>query len=195
MPGVWGYDETVRHLVAGCPVWFFTYYMERHNGTLKPLYWWLRFAYGLDKVMRPWHAPVTPDPVCENENICIWWDLPVFTDVKLEHNKPDMRVWLKAKGVVFVVEMCTPYDANVTMRKEEKDKRYKPLVVELQAEFKGRARVEAVSLVIGALGRIETLETELERLVNRKDVRFVAERMQRAAISGTLRITNRFKKL
>ena len=49
--------------------------------------------------------------------------------------------------------------------------------------------------MIGALGRVETLETELKRLVTPKDVRFVAERMQRAAICGTLRLVHKFKLL
>jgi hypothetical protein len=189
------HDETVRHLVAGCPVWFFTYFLERHNAGLKPLYWWLRFAYGVDAVMKAWHQPVTPDPIVENDKIKIWWDMPVLTDVKLEHNRPDMRVWLKDERKLFVVDMCTPYDANVKMRTEEKNTRYKALVAELRAEYRGRADVEGVSLVIGALGRVETLETELKRLVTPKDVRFVAERMQRATICGTLRLVRKFKLL
>lgn len=91
--------------------------------------------------------------------------------------------------------MCTPYDENVGDRTTEKSSKYRALEVELAAEFRGRAEVKGVTLVIGALGRIETLEAELGRLVDDKDVRFVAERMQRATICGTLRIASKFKLL
>ena len=153
--------QTVKHLVAGCSAWFFTYYKERHDAALRPLCWWLRHRYGLDESMRPWHAPVTPDPISENEEIRIWWDVPVYTDVKLEHNRPVMRVWLKKRNKLFVVEMSTPYDENVKARQEEKDEKYVPLAAELASECRG-AEVLRVTLVIGALGSVMGLELELD---------------------------------
>ena len=33
----------------------------------------------------------------------------MFTDV-LDHNRVDMRVWLKKEKRLFTVEICTPYD-------------------------------------------------------------------------------------
>lgn len=188
-------DETVRHLAAGCKPWSFTYYKSRHDGGLRPLCWWLRFNYGLDAEMKPWYAPETPDPVSENERICIWWDVPVFTDVKLEHNRVDMRVWLKKEKKLFTVEMSTPWDENMDRQLQEKVSRYRGLAAELAAEYRGRVEeVIQMSLIVGALGTIESLEEELAKMiVNKREVRVVGERMQRATVTGTLRTFNKFK--
>lgn len=118
----------------------------------------------------------------------------MFTDVMLEHNRVDMRVWLKKEGILFVVEMCTPYDENMEAQLLEKQERYKGLAAELAAEYQGRAEVVQVSLILGALGTVETLEEELGKIVvGKREVRLVAERMQRATISGTLKLFNKFK--
>ena len=69
---------------------------------------------------------------------------------KLEHNRPDMRVWLKKSNRLFVVEMCTPCDENVKARQEEKAKKYVPLAAELASECARGAEVSRVTLVIGA---------------------------------------------
>ena len=192
------HEETIPHLVTGCEVWFFTYYLQRHNAALKPLCWWLRKRYGLDDVMKAWHDRTTPDPISDNDNICIWWDLPVFFmgEESLEHNRPDMRVWLKREGILFVVEMATPWDGYVAAREGGKQTRYEPLCVELAKEYQGKVKVNQVSLVVGALGTVVSLEEELGKIVDvKKDVRVVAERMQRATVCATLRTINKFKAL
>ena len=188
-------NETVRHLAAGCKPWNFTYYKARHDGGLKPLCWYLRFNYGLDEKMKPWYAPETPEPVSENERIWMWWAVPVFTDVMLEHNRVDMRVWLKKEKKLFTVEMSTPWDENMGRQLQEKITRYKGLVAELAAEYRGRVEeVIQMSLIVGALGTIESLEEELAKMItDKRDVRVVGERMQRATVTGTLRMFNKFK--
>ena len=88
----------------------------------------------------------------------------------------------------------TPYDENVKARQEEKAKKYVPLAAELASECARGAEVSRVTLVIGALGTVMGLERELGKMMNVKsEVRFVAERMQRATICGTLRLINKFK--
>ena len=114
----------------------------------------------------------------------------MFTDVMLDHNRVDMRVWLKKEKRLFTVEMCTPYDENMAAQLAEKQERYKGLAAELAAEYRGRAEVIQVSLILGALGSVDTLEEELAKIIvdKKREVRVVAERMQRATISGTLKL-------
>ena len=188
-------DESVAHIVSGCSLWSFTYYLERHDSALRPLCWWVRQRYGIDDVMKAWHLPVDPDPVVENEEVKIWWNVPILSDSKLKHNQPDMRVWLKKKRKLFVVEMCCPWDARVFAWEKEKEAKYKAAVVELAVEYQ-REGVEVVMvvLVIGALGTIVSLEEELMKIIgDKKEVRFVAERMQRACVTKTLKAVNKFK--
>ena len=189
-------NEDISHIVAGCKGWNFSYYLERHDSALRPLCWWLRWKYGIDEVMKPWHMPVDPDPFVENDRIAIWWDMHYYAHgVKLEHNKPDMRVWLKEEKKMFVVEMSTPWDDNVVWWEAEKVRKYGPLLVEMAVEFKGRGvQVEQVTLVIGALGSMRNLMSELGKMIERRgQVKIVAERMQRATITKTLKAVNKFK--
>ena len=119
----------------------------------------------------------------------------MFTDVMLDHNRVDMRVWLKKEKRLFTVEMCTPYDENMAAQLAEKQERYKGLVAELAAEYRGRAEVIQVSLILGALlsGHTGRGTHEDYRGQREREVRVVAERMQRATISGTLKLFNKFK--
>jgi hypothetical protein len=190
-------NEDVSHIVAGCKGWNFSYYLERHDSALRPVCWWLRKKYGIDEVMKPWHMPVDPDPVVENERIKIWWDMPFCPHGgKLDHNRPDMIVWLKEEKKLFVVEMSTPGDDKVEWWEEEKKKKYGPLLVELAVEYGDRGvTVEQVTLVIGALGSVRSLMEELGKMIEKGQVRMVAERMQRATITKTLKAVNKFKAL
>ena len=189
-------NEDVSHIVAGCRGWNFSYYLARHDSALRPVCWWLRKRYGIDEVMKPWHMPVDPDPFVENERIAIWWDMPYFAHgVKLDHNRPDMRVWLKKEKKLFVVEMSTPGDDKVEWWEEEKERKYGPLLVELAVEYRNRGvKVEHVTLVIGALGSVRNLMEELGKMIEEEgQVKMVAERMQRATITKTLKAVNKFK--
>ena len=188
------HEENIPHIVAGCRLWNFTYYLERHNAALKPVCWWLRKKYGLDEEMKSWSASVSPDPVSQNENICIWWDVPVMSDANLEHNRVDMRVWLKHSNEHFLVEMCTPWDGNIHKQRKEKEYRYRPLAQDIAVKYGKHARVDIICLVIGALGTVGDLMVELERLVrDKRETRIVGERMQKATICKTLQLVNRFK--
>lgn len=105
-----------------------------------------------------------------------------------------MRVWIKQKKRIYVVEMCVPFDKNVGKREKGKEEKYQPLRAELEAEAEWGVKAVGVTLVVGAMGMVMGMEEELKKIVDVKsDVKFVVGRMQRAAMCGTVKAINKFK--
>lgn len=185
-------EENVPHILAGCSVLSLTQYLYRHNAGLRPLYWWLRKKYGIDDRMKAWHVNIDPEPMVDNDRVTLWWDLPVSTAKRVKCNRPDLRVLLKQQKKLFVIEFGAPWDGNVHKRREEKEQKYKPLIVEMAAATRG-TKITQVTLIIGALGSVQDLEVELAKVVDEEDVKFVARRMQRAVVCGSAGVLNTFK--
>ena len=83
------YEETVEHIISGCPALAKGEYLHRHNKSAGYIHW---------KLCRHFEIPVSdnwydhkPDPVTENANVTILWDMPVHTDREIRANRPDTQ--------------------------------------------------------------------------------------------------------
>ena len=82
--------ETVRYLSAGCTKLSKGPYKRRRDRMELMVYWELCQKYGIS-CANNWFEEV-PDTVQSSENgqFEIWWDRPIETTVKLEHNRPNV---------------------------------------------------------------------------------------------------------
>jgi hypothetical protein len=165
----------------------------------------LLHKYGVHRELRAWNDMRDPERVVENERIKMWWDVPVeavHTGRALGANRPDLRVLLKRERRLVVVEMSCPLDANVPTKVAEKLDKYGDLLAELRTQYAGEATtVEYVVLVVGALGRVDkgSLLEGLETLLGKRargegggEVERVAERMQKAVVTGSVHIAKSY---
>ena len=140
------YDETIDHIVSGCPELAKTEYIHRHDK-----HWKACHNYNIKTSEKCYdHEPET---VTENEDATILWDMPIHTDRKITANRPDIVIKdHKTKTCKFI-------DMAVT----EKLSKYKDLEIETSRMW--GMRTETIPVIIGALGAIKKgLETYLGRI-------------------------------
>ena len=84
------FDETIDHLVSGCPVLTPSEYVKRHDRVGQYLHWGICKHYGIE-AHQNWYEH-QPDPVTEGPNVTILWDFPVNTDRTIQANRPDIII-------------------------------------------------------------------------------------------------------
>ena len=72
------YDETIDHLVSGCPILTPTEYKNRHDRVGQYLHRRIYKHYKTQQAEK-WYGHKTPS-VVEGENTTILWDFPINTD-------------------------------------------------------------------------------------------------------------------
>ena len=84
------FEESIYHIVSGCPVLAKTEYSYRHNKTAEYIHWKIFRGYEIETT-ETWyeHQPTT---VTENSKVTILWDMPVHTDRKIKANRSDIVV-------------------------------------------------------------------------------------------------------
>ena len=84
------FQETIDHLVSGCPILALKEYLIRHNKVAKYIHWKLCQNYGI-QVQENWYEH-EPAPVMENNQATILWDFSIRTDKTIKANRPDIVV-------------------------------------------------------------------------------------------------------
>ena len=142
--------ETVSHLVSGCSELAQYEYRKRHDRMGLKVYWDLCKKYGI-KCSEKWYEEI-PDSVRVSK--CgyyeLWWDRPVETPAKLEHNRPDVIVIDRVLNHWNIIDFSVPNDKNVVSKEMEKVDHYNPLAYEIRKMNKVTTKI--VPLVVGALG-------------------------------------------
>jgi len=75
------FDESIDHIVSGCPALAKTDYIHRHDRVGTYIHWLLCRHYNIPTTEK-WYEH-KPNTVTENDNITILWDMPVHTDTDL----------------------------------------------------------------------------------------------------------------
>ena len=145
------FDETVDHIVSGCPEHAKTEYVHRHNKAAKYIHWKLCKYYKLENKEK-WYEH-EPQTVQENNEATLIWDLPVHTDRQINANRPDIIVKDKISKKCFLIDMAVPSDINVPKKELEKLSKYKDLETEIARMWE--MKVITVPVIVGALGLIK----------------------------------------
>jgi len=186
-------QESVPHILAGCPALAQNKYLFRHNMALKVLFYELLRDQDLLEEVPPWYSPVMPKPVYKSEQVEAWWDIPVYADhQEVRANRVDARVVNHESKKVMTIEMSCPWISNREKKSEEKTMKYGPLRWELKEQYKGY-EVHQYNIIMDVLGGwSKETEISVRSLVGRKTTQ-VLERMQKAVLSATLNIARTFK--
>jgi len=104
-----------------------------------------------------------PESCQEDEKVKVLWDMTIFTDRKLAHNRPDISIFDKVERKWTLIDIAVPYDMNVPNTENWKVEKYQDLAFEMKRTHK--CPIKVVPVVVGALGTVSSkLKPYLESL-------------------------------
>ena len=124
------YDETIDHLILGCPTLAPNEYLNRHNRVAQYLHWKICRHYGAQHAEN-WYEH-QPEAVTETDNVTILWDYSMQTDRNIKAHKPDITVKDKREKTCKLINVKIPADKNVSVAEFEKLSKYKDLEIEVE---------------------------------------------------------------
>ena len=180
--------ESIQHISGGCSTRAQTDYLQRHNSVAKVVHQVLAKQFGLVKEEIPYYK-CKPDPVLQNANAKLLWDLPITTDRSDEGNRPDIVLVDKNNRTAKIIDIAVPLDNNIISTIAEKKRKYHGLAVELKNMW-GLREVLIIPVVISSNGLVS------KELVSMRDKLYLNDQhlrvMQKAAILATANIIRRF---
>ncbi|XP_044182725.1 uncharacterized protein LOC122963360, partial [Acropora millepora] len=175
------YQETIDHIVAGCPELAKTEYLHRHDKAASYLHWNICKELNIN-VEEKWYEH-EPQTVTERDNITILWDMPIQTDREIKANRPDIVMKDKQEKSCLLIDMSIPTAKNTLVKITEKLSKYKDLEIEIERMWGMRATT--IPVVIGALGLIKK---GLEKYTKQIQGNIKISELQKIALLVTSRI-------
>nr|XP_027236928.1 uncharacterized protein LOC113828199 [Penaeus vannamei] len=121
--------------------------------------------------------------VTENGDVRISWDMTVYTDKKLIHNRPDIIV-LRDTQEWTRTDIGKPADQNIINTEEEKVDRYQDLASTIK-RINSASKVSVIPMVIVAL---RTISKNAKICLGKLDIPDIIGSTQLSAILGTAHI-------
>ena len=115
------------HPVSGCSK--LAQYKRRHDNVATRVQWELCKKHGLESSDR-WYEH-TPADVMENDEVELYWDLNIHTDMTVAHNRPDILVE-KAIRKWTIIDIDVPADFNVVRKEDWKVDKYQDVASEVK---------------------------------------------------------------
>ena len=143
-------NETISHIVSGCPKLAQKEYKKRHDNVARAVHWDLSEKYGFKQRER-WYDHV-PGSVLENEDYKMLWDFSVQTDHEIESRRPDLLIIDKSEKNCQNIDVAIPEDGRVRAKEDEKVEKYQDLAREVRKMWGVTKKV--IPIVVGALGTI-----------------------------------------
>ena len=177
------YDETIEHIISGCPVLAKKEYLERHDKALIYMHWKIYKHYDIAVPSR-WYEH-KPSTVMEGKDVIILWDTPIHTD-KDTANRPDIVIKDKKENKCIFIDMSVPSERNVANKETEKLSKYKDLEIEVNKMW--NMKTTTVPVIVGALGLIRK---RMNDHVSKIPGRICIEEIQKIVLIGTSHILRR----
>ena len=154
------FDETIDHLVTGCPELAKTEYIHCHYKLASHVHRKICKEFGTE-VKERWygHEHIT---VTRKDSITILWDMSIHTDRTITANRPDIVLKNKKEKTCLLTDMTKPLDINTSVNTMEKLNKYKDL--EIKVERMWGLKTTTVPVVMGALG---TIKKDMENYTNK----------------------------
>ena len=150
------FDETIDHLVSGCPELAKTKYIHHHNKAAAHMHWKICKEFGIE-VKERWYEH-EPKTVTWNDSVTIPWDMPIHTDRTIAVNRPDIVLKNKKDKTCLLIDMTVSLDTNASVKPTQKFTKYKDLEIEVEL------KTTTVPVVMGALG---TIKKDMENCSNK----------------------------
>ena len=175
------FEETIDHIVSGCPELAKTEYIARHDKVAAYIHWEICKKYGLETPSQ-WYKH-QPCVVAENEDITILWDMPIHTDREIKANRPDIVIRLKKEKISLLIDISVPSDRNTSLKVAEKLGKYKDLEIEISRMWD--TKTFTIPVIIGALGLVKK---GTEKFIERIPGNIKIQSIQKTALLGTAHI-------
>ncbi|XP_068753285.1 uncharacterized protein [Montipora capricornis] len=172
------FQETLDHIVAGCPELAKTEYLHRHDKAAPYLHWNLCKELNIN-VKEKWYEH-EPQTVTERDNITILWDMPIQTDREIKANRPDIVIKDKQEKSCLLIDMSIPTEKNTSVEVTEKLSKYKDLEIEIERMWGMKATT--IPVVIGAPG---IMKKGLEKYTKQISGNIKISELQKIALLGT----------
>ena len=150
-------NEISQHVVASCPFISASMYLPfLHDKVAYFIYKQILTSKRDEKVY--------VQEFYKDDSIEVWCDTKIKTLQKIQHNRPDTRVWKIKEKLCFIIDVSICLDVNVDKNYKLKHSSYLPLVAELKRLYE-HYKFEVVSIVVGATGLVtNTLAKSVEKL-------------------------------
>ena len=110
--------------------------------------------------------------------------MTVYTDKKLNHNRPDITLVRKDTQEWILIDIVVLVDQNIISTEEEKVDRYQDLAFEIKRIHRA-SKVTVIPIVIGTLG---TVSRKTKSWHGKLDIPDIVGSTQLSAILGTAHI-------
>ena len=143
-------EAAVIHLVSGCPKLAQRQYKRRHDNVARRVHWELCKKHGLEGSDR-WYE-YTPADVVEHDEVELYWDLTIQTDMTVAHNMPYIILVEKAIRKWIIIDIAVSGDFNVVRTDDWKVEKYQDLAFEVKRIH--HVETTILLVVIEALGAV-----------------------------------------
>ena len=155
------YNETIDHIVSGCPILAPSEYKNRHDRVGQYIHWGLCKHFNLPHEEHWWEHK--PPPVVEGNSVTILWDFSIHTDRTINANRPDIVLKNHSEKTCLLIDMAIPSDNNTSLKTFEKLSKYKDLEIEITKMW--HLKTNTVPIIIGALGMISKTAQDYVSLI------------------------------
>jgi hypothetical protein len=155
------YEETIDHLILGCPTLTKNKCIIRHDKVCTHLHYSICKKLGIETAENLYSH--IPKPVTEHEDITVLWTQGIQTDREVLANRPAIIVKNKKDKTCLLIDVAIPSDKNVIQKKAEKKLKYKNLRIESQRMWNMKCFV--IPVIIGITGIVsKSLQKYLETI-------------------------------
>jgi hypothetical protein len=108
------YEETIDHLLSGCPSLEKNEYIVRHDKVCTHLHYSICKKLGIETVEN-WYSRI-PKPVTEHEDVTVLWSQGIQTEREVLAYRPDIIIKNKKDKTCLLIDVAIPSDKNVIQK-------------------------------------------------------------------------------
>ncbi|MGL5717959.1 MAG: hypothetical protein ACRCX2_33460, partial [Paraclostridium sp.] len=126
--------KTVDHIATCCKKMLGHDYTRRHNEVVRCLHFLYANKFGIKRSKRIRSHSIKE--VVSNKHCEIWVDTTIRTEIRIEHNRPDLMIKDKRKNIITLIEVGITNPDLVSQVENEKKRKYDILANELSLLYK-----------------------------------------------------------
>ena len=175
-------NETIDHVLSGCPKLSQAEYKSRHDNVAAAIHWSMCRKYQIE-CKDKWYEH-RAEKVAENDEVKLLWDFHMQTDHVIEARRPDIVLVKKKEATAVIVDIAVPGDTRIKTREQDKILKYQDLKREIKKLWNLKS-VKVVPIVVGALGAVTP---NLRKHLDSVDCNLSISNIQKTALLGSARI-------
>ena len=175
-------NETIDHVLSGCPKLSQAEYKSRHDNVAAAIHWSMCRKYQIE-CKDKWYEH-RAEKVAENDEVKLLWDFHMQTDHVIEARRPDIVLVKKKEATAVIVDIAVPGDTRIKTREQDKILKYQDLKREIKKLWNLKS-VMVVPIVVGALGAVTP---NLRKHLDSVDCNLSISNIQKTALLGSARI-------